>query len=472
MASGELLLRVSGVAYFLFLCANAALFVRPAELLPALGNAPIYLVLIGSAMACNLRGLQNQLRKRTLLQQPVNLCMLGVVIAVPVSSVLGRMYLSGAFHGFVMMAKIACYYLMLVSVITTPQRMRQFLMTTGLCSVVLVAVSVQDFLQFKREWQGNDDELWVQMEKDKLLPPEEQVLHHVVETHGYDILGNQTFVFRMRGLGIFNDPNDVALLIAVAGVICLYFLTDKGLSTVRWLWIIPLLILAFGYLQTQSRGGLLAIGGAGTAWLAVRYGGRVAIALGLMGALAAPLVLGRAAEMDVSDGSGQARVQIWSDGLQAMKSPKALFRIGEGYYEEVAGHVAHNSYIHAWVELGIVGGTLFFGCFFIPAYGFFLMKNHHIEPRHREVARMMPYVAAILAAWCAGMATLSRCYAPSTYMIVGLCAAFLNLAGFFQLRPYPIVPFNRVTVQRCAACSMALLAASFLFVKVFARFGT
>ncbi|MGC4049838.1 MAG: hypothetical protein QM757_10030 [Paludibaculum sp.] len=57
--------------------ANAALFVRPAELFPALGNIQVYLYLIIAAIVAGIAGIWNQCRVDTLIQQPINLCMLG-----------------------------------------------------------------------------------------------------------------------------------------------------------------------------------------------------------------------------------------------------------------------------------------------------------------------------------------------------------------------------------------------------------
>ena len=102
----------------------------------------IVLALIGLAILCNLQGLVNQVRTRTLIQQPVNLCMLGVVIAVPVSHLLSQMYLGGAVAGFVEMAKIALYYLMLFSVINTTSRLRQLMLVTAVSATVVVGVSI------------------------------------------------------------------------------------------------------------------------------------------------------------------------------------------------------------------------------------------------------------------------------------------------------------------------------------------
>jgi len=450
--------------------ANAALFARPAELFPALGDLEIYKALLGAAMLCNIPGLQNQIRTRTLYQQPVNLCVLGMIAVIPLSLIASQFYVSGAISSVIEIAKIACYYLMLVSVINTPTRLRHFMIVTAACATVVVAVSFLDFQEFKAKWDGNP-ELFNQMEKDKMVDFDDRVLWHAVETHGVDLLGNPVYGFRMRGLGIFNDPNDVAILIAVVSMICFYFLTDPTLSAGRFLWLIPLLILAVGYVETQSRGGLLAIGSAGMVWLTMRYGKQVAIVLGVLGVLAAPVVLGRAAKMNISDGSGQERIQIWGEGLEAIKSAKFPFGIGQHQFDEVAGHVAHNSYVHAYVELGFVGGTVFFGMFFLSAYAFFRMKRDGIVSTDPEVRRMMPFIAGILAAWCVGMTSLSRCYVPSTYMIVGLCAAYVNLAGFYRPQPRPIVQLSTKTFQFWTACSLCLLVASFVFVKVFVRWG-
>jgi hypothetical protein len=119
----------------------------------------------------------------------------------------------------------------------------------------------------------------------------------------------------------------------------------------------------------------------------------------------------------------------------------------------------------------LFGGAIFFGCFFFPAYAVFRIKRDGIPIEHPELARMLPYVAAILAAWCMGMASLSRCYVPATYMVVGVAAAYLNLVGYHRARPAPLQTMNRDSLQRWAVCSAGLLACCFLFVKLFARYG-
>ena len=153
----------------------------------------------------------------------------------------------------------------------------------------------------------------------------------------------------------------------------------------------------------------------------------------------------------------------------AIRNSRVIFGIGAGNYTEVSSHVAHNSYVHSFVELGFIGGTFFFGCFFLPAYTFFLMKRLHFWIESPELRRVFPYVAAILAEWCMGMCTLSRCYVPSTYMVVGLGAAYVNLVGFYRTHPKPLITLNRTTLAIWVTASFCLLVGAYVFVRLFVR---
>ena len=125
---------------------------------------------------------------------------------------------------------------------------------------------------------------------------------------------------------MFNDPNDLASLAAVTCVISIYFLTDPTMAGVRYLWLLPIGLMTHAVLMTHSRGGILAFGVACMAWMAVKYGGKVAMAIGAMGAAAVPVVLGRQGNMEISGGTGQQRIQLWADGLAQIKIDAAAVR--------------------------------------------------------------------------------------------------------------------------------------------------
>ena len=119
----------------------------------------------------------------------------------------------------------------------------------------------------------------------------------------------------MNGTGIFSDPNDISLLIIATSVICFSFVMDKQRSGFRILWLLPIALLAFGLVCTKSRGGILAAAGAGGIMLMFRYGKGVAITLGVLGLAVAPILLGRQANIDLSDGTGHDRIMLWREGL-------------------------------------------------------------------------------------------------------------------------------------------------------------
>lgn len=458
------------LAYFLFLLANAMLFVRPQEVFPQLGDLQLYLPCILGALIFSIPDLHNQIRWKTMLQQPVNLCVLGVTFAILISRVAtGNFYHLDA--SLIGMIKVVVYYLVLVSLITTPQRLRTFLMWIAICATLMISYSVVDYRSFRDYWTGNP-EFYEVLERERGLDPSERTtLRHIPDRNGVDAYGEEIWFFRLCGLGVFHDPNDISLLIVATCVISVYFLTDPQLSGLRVLWVIPLLIMAVAMYYTYSRGGLLALGVGGMAWLCCRYGSKVAIAIGVMAAMTIPVMLGRAGKIDISEGTGQQRIQLWADGLTSIRNSRIFFGIGEGMYADVAGHVAHNSFVHAFVELGFFGGTFFMGCFFLPALTFYLMKRHHFRIEDPELRRMFPYIAAILAEWCMGMCSLSRCYVPPTYMICGIAAAFINLAGFYRIHPRPLLRLTPRVVKSWVTCSAGLLAAAYLFVRVFARWG-
>lgn len=421
------------------------MILRPGEMIPALGFLPLYEILILGTLLLAHQGAFRQFHPESLIRQPVTLCLAGTFVAIPLSH-LTHMYFGGALEGTVEFTKAAMLFVLLIVVVDRWSRFERLSMVIACCATVMISCCLVDYL-------GVVD-----------LP----FIKHAEESYGQELDGDEIRIARMNGTGIFSDPNDISLLITATTILCLSFLTDRDRGATRFFWLLPVALLLTALICTKSRGGVLAAAAAFGVLLMFRYGKGVTIALGTLGVLAAPVVLGRQANIDLSEGTGHARLLLWRDGLVALRSRDLFFGTGKGSYADLAGLVAHNSFVHAYVELGIIGGTFFFGMFFFCAWGLFRLNTRAWRIRHPRQARFLPYMAAIGAGWTIGLMSLSRCYTVSTLLILALGTAFLNLAGWHLQPRRPVLQWDQFHVVRLAAASLVMFVALNLVVRVLA----
>ena len=178
---------------------------------------------------------------------------------------------------------------------------------------------------------------------------------------------------------------------------------------------------------THSRGGFLGMLAALVVLLAARFG-RKALPLGLV-VMPAVFVLfaGRQTNISLGNGTGQTRVQLWHEGM-ILFTGRPVFGIGSERYAEYAGHVAHNSFIHCYTELGLLGGTFFLGAFYLAAWSLVRLGGKGVPPVSPELARLRPYVLAIVVGYAGGLMSLSCPYYIPTYTVLGLASVYIRLA--------------------------------------------
>jgi hypothetical protein len=168
-------------------------------------------------------------------------------------------------------------------------------------------------------------------------------------------------LYRLRGQGFINDPNDFAQLIVCLIPLVFIFWKQKSRAWNIFLVILPVCALVYGAYLTHSRGFLMAF-----LAMAVMVGRRrVGIVLSLLGAGA--LFLGASwlnftGGRDVSVVAGSGRMRLWAGGLGLLKS-HPLFGVGFGRLPEYIGLTAHNSIVLCAAELGLFG--LFFWSLFL-----------------------------------------------------------------------------------------------------------
>ncbi len=431
------------VAFTVFLLVVASVFLRPAEMVPALANVPVYELLLLTSLCFAAERIQDRFRFRTLRQQPVNMCVVGMMLAVVLSHAT-HLYLFGTWYSSEMFLKVLVVYALMITVVDSNGRFRKLAFTLAVFGTITVGMCVVDYIG----WHDFAS------------------VTHVKQSDDVDLTNTMTRVIRMRGTGIFQDPNDLSQLIVLTGVICTFFLTRKSQGPIRYAWLLPLVILAVGLLFTRSRGGLLATGFAGLTLLGVRFGRKGAIAAVICGTCLLPLIGGRQTEMDLSGDTGGERIQLWRDGIHAIKNGNIFFGVGQGMYADYAGLVAHNSFIHAYVELGFFGGTMFFGMFFFVGLQLWRMRTLTEAEIGSLLKQFHPYMMAILAGWCGGMLSLSRCYVVPTYLVVGMSAAYLTLVSNKLTHKRFLAYWSCNDVRRLVVASALCLAGFVIFVRV------
>ncbi len=436
------------LAFALFLLTTATLFLRPSELFVWLEGAPIYEALILGTFALTFQSFLAHFKQFMLARQPISLCVLGVFVAIGISH-FQYIYMGGVIDSGTLFLKTLIYFGLLVTVVNTPARLKAFLLTVAICASTMVTLCVLDF------YEVYDFEFIEHLDDNDGFDEDEEVV---------------TIVRRMRGTGIFMDPNDMSKVICATGVLCAFFLTDSKSSWLRFGWLIPMAVLLVGLLATGSRGGLLACGLAGLTLVAVRFGGKVAIVAAVMAACAVPFAAGGRGDNGMEEGgTGHERIQLWRDGFQELKSPALLFGTGQGSYPDIAGLVAHNSFIHAYVELGLFGGTLFFGCFFFAGMQLYRMGRLSELVENPELVRLRPFMCALLAGWVTSIMSLSRCYVVPTYLMLGTMAAYLNLVWIHTESGQPLVIMNKGHAVRLGIASGMAFSGLYLFTAIMSR---
>jgi hypothetical protein len=439
------------MSFILFILVNATLFLRPGEVVPELLGISIYEYLI---IACLIFALPEVMHYLFTARdsQPVTFCVVGLLVTIVLSH-LATLKMEEAGRAGIIFLKVVVYYLLLVSVVNTPARLRQFLFWIACFVVVMAVVTV---LQYHEVIQ---------------LP----TLRILSDIDTDPLTGQQISLRRLQGSGIFNDPNEFCLMLGAAMPLALYQLTNRRASFLRFLWVAPLGLFFYGVSLTHSRGGFLAmLAGLGTLAL-VRLGWRRFL---LIAPLGLPVLFvffaGRQTDLSPTSGTGQSRVQIWSDWFADFKQAP-VFGVGMVVPDEAkdipaateAKYVAHNSYLHAFTELGFFGGMFFLGLACLMFYGVWRLatcNNLFLDPEQRRLA---PYLLGVVACYFVGMLSLSLSYVTSTYVIFGIAAAYMRVTVVYP--PLPSLRFDFPMARRLAFASVLFLAGLVVFIRIFVR---
>lgn len=273
---------------------------------------------------------------------------------------------------------------------------------------------------------------------------------------------------RIRSVGIFNDPNDLAMAMLI--VLPFLFVTvvnpDAGWSA-RILSVVTLVPMLMAFQFTNSRGGVLGLGAALALIAWRRYGKRVGpiVVVLLLGAVVA-LGPSRMAEMDADEDSAQGRIQAWSEGLN-MLAGRPITGVGYGRFTEYHPLVAHNSFVQVLAELGLLGGSAFIGMVFWYFNSL------------RRVAGLARAAQAPFRAWHTGflaMGTaffvsacfLSRQYNPVLFTVIALGACYASLVSHGDTTVFSVSWADR---RRVVTLTIGTVLLIWVMVRAFGAWG-
>jgi hypothetical protein len=142
-----------------------------------------------------------------------------------------------------------------------------------------------------------------------------------------------------------------------------------------------------------------------------------------------------------------------------------FFGVSANRYQEHVGHVAHNSYLHAFTELGVFGETLFIGAIACSMWSVTRLRSGYRQILRPDLRRLQPYLSGLIAGYAAGMLFLTLNYIVPTYTVLGLAAAYPRMAA---VRPsLPAERFDLRLAGRLVLASLCFLAGTYLLVGFF-----
>lgn len=400
------------MTFALLLCYLTVIYLRPAEWIPWMQGWQIMdAVMLGSLFFLFL--VVALTKGSNLVRIPHNRLLLGFFAAIVLSHVTNG-YIGGMIHSVTAFLVNVITYFLVVNVVTTPRKLQVSLW---------LLVTLTSLLA----WQGI-----------------------VQAATGIGWAGQLPALGRITWIGIFNDPNDLALAFVIVVPVLMASVAGPSFIGFKWLPLALIGLLTYGIYLTNSRGGMLALMAATGHFFIRRSKHRVLG--GILGGLAALLFFlfgpSRLGMISAEEESAGGRLDAWYYGFQLLKR-NPLFGAGQDMFTDDYPLTAHNSFVLAFAELGLVGFFCWVGLLYITFKGLVLVEKH---------PRLWPYalgLEASLVGFCAAAFFLSRTYILLPYLLVALSAALVNIARSHL--PEFSVQFGGADVKKVAWASLGIL---------------
>ena len=375
------------MAFFCLLLYLIVLYLRPAEWIAVFyGWQLVDVTLMGAALFLAFRV---ALSRGGLVKVPHTLMMLGLFGAVLLSHA-ANTYVGGLVSAFGAFGKLVVTYLVILYTVTTTRKFQVTLWVLIALTALLAYQGIQQ-AQTGYGWAGQ----------------------------GLAEGG------RIRWISIFSDPNDLALaFVIVVPLLLSYLFKQRLFFGAKAVSSCLIALMLYGIYLTNSRGGVLGLMAAVVFYFIKRS--RWVVPGGIIGGVFATLIFlfapSRMGAISAQESSAYGRLDAWYYGFGLIKS-SPVFGVGYNMFTNDYPLTAHNSFVLAASELGLIGLCLWVGLLYTSFKGLSLIQKH--------VPMLAPYAFGLQAGLVGFAATaffLSRTYIEMPYMLCALSAALYHVA--------------------------------------------
>lgn len=376
-------------------------FIRPFEIISSLRGLPILFVV--GVIAGLFLIFDVIAGKVKLFKNGTDQMMLGFYLAIGLSH-LSHMYFGGAVQSMQDFYPVFIGYFLIAHSINSEKKLKIFLALLTACVAfiaiegILEAINGASYFGVQALEQGA----------------------------GYNDEGARITIRRIKWVGPFSDPNDLAMVFVFVVPILLDYLLKR-------IVIIPLTLLGlilYGLYLTNSRGGFLSLLASIFAYIVLRYKSVKGLVIGLcLGGLLVSFGPSRMGNLSASEESAYGRLEAWNSGYQMFKSAP-FFGVGKGMFTDSNPLTAHNSFVLTFAELGLLGVIVFVGIFYFPIRnGYKTIFKAKSDNTDKESLNLHNALLSSLIGLLTSMFFLSRSYVLLPYMTVALLMFFTTVVN-------------------------------------------
>jgi O-antigen ligase len=407
------------------------IYLRPQEVFPLLQRIPLLYLLLGLSLFGLALDLKLRLsRPAAAPQLPLVIlfilwCAVTLVISTPPDA---------AFSGIIDTLIPLCLFLLLAHGVQTFRALQTVATTILVTALFLSYVGVDQRMSPKGcmaigaggEHEGVYDGRGCENKHECELDSPEPGTEYECEYVG--ILQTSSVGLRVRYRGVLADPNELALALGVALPFAFALLERKRNTTRMALLALSLGLIGLCTVYTQSRGGQLVFLSVLGTYFVRRYGWKGL----LLGAItAAPMLAFGGRSGKEAEGSSGERLECWFTGIMMFRG-SPVWGVGKGQFTEHHFLTAHNSYVLAPAELGIIGFWLWSSIVYLSVkIPIAVLQRTAAAPADGATRAALAPVARIWAlallasmvGMCVGIFFLSFCYHYVLWIYFGLCGA-------------------------------------------------